>query len=206
MAQLAHQIAQVSEPVTDALWGVHLPGAGPAGGSMAGLAPVLGATQAQLALSLLSLLPWLCAHFRYSPHANVAALCLLVWAPFAGCCICGLRSPAWRMPAGNVPAAPAALAVHVLPLLSVHLCGCAVPAGALHSALPAALVSARFLLLIVSRHGRALTTFCSAASLRPACHGLVLSAGWPDRPRTRRRTRRPARPLGTTCWQRRWAC
>ena len=94
MAQLAHQIAQASESAPDGLWAVHQPGSGPPAGSLEGLAPVLGAPTAQLALSLLSLLPWLCAHFRYSPHASVAALCLLV--RLSGCLRCGrvrLREP-----------------------------------------------------------------------------------------------------------------
>ena len=81
MAQLAHQIAQASDPAPDGLWGLHELGSGLPGGSAEGLTPVVGAPEAQVAVSLLALLPWLCAHFRYSPHASVAALCLLV-CPF----------------------------------------------------------------------------------------------------------------------------
>ena len=78
MAQLAHQIAQASAPAPGGLWGVYCPGSGGLGDTLGGLTPVLGDPAAQLALSLFSLLPWLCANFRYSPQANVAALCLMV--------------------------------------------------------------------------------------------------------------------------------
>ena len=78
MAQLAHQIAQASPPAPGGLWGVYSPGHGGLGDTPEGLTPVLGDPTAQLALSLFSLLPWLCANFRYSPQSSVAALCLLV--------------------------------------------------------------------------------------------------------------------------------
>ena len=78
MAQLAHQIAQASPPAPGGLWGVYSPGPGGLGDTPEGLTPVLGDPTAQLALSLFSLLPWLCANFRYSPQSSVAALCLLV--------------------------------------------------------------------------------------------------------------------------------
>ena len=109
MAQLAHQVSQVSEPVADALWGVHNPGSGPAGATLAGLNPILGSSDAQLALSLLSLLPWLCTHFRHSPHAHIAALCILVRFP-----ACSLQ----------LAACPTGLLVPQLPWLCTHFRHC----------------------------------------------------------------------------------
>ncbi len=43
-----------------------------------GLSAVLGDVRSQLALSLSSLLPWLCVHFRGSPHSSLAAVCIAV--------------------------------------------------------------------------------------------------------------------------------
>ncbi len=39
---------------------------------------MLGEVRTQMALSLGALLPWLCAHFRHSRHAPLAAVCIAV--------------------------------------------------------------------------------------------------------------------------------
>ena len=79
MTQLADQMAQLrpSPPrrdvsVLNAAGGVDMRG------GKHGLSALLGPVEAQLALSLFSLLPWLCANFRYSVHTSLASLCILV--------------------------------------------------------------------------------------------------------------------------------
>ena len=79
MTQLVDQMAQLrpspprkSVSVLNAAGGVDMRG------GRKGLSALLGPVEAQLALSLFSLLPWLCAHFRYSVHSRLASLCILV--------------------------------------------------------------------------------------------------------------------------------
>ena len=76
MAQVMQQLAAAGEPPRQALVAAWVQPGGGAGG--VALAEVLGDLKAQLALSLAALLPWLCLHFRHSPHAPLAALCILV--------------------------------------------------------------------------------------------------------------------------------
>lgn len=81
MTQLVDQIAQLrpapprhSVSLLNAAGGVDMRG------GRQGLSALLGPVEAQLAISLFSLLPWLCAHFRFSVHTRLASLCILVRA------------------------------------------------------------------------------------------------------------------------------
>jgi hypothetical protein len=58
-----------------------------------GLSAVLGDVRAQLALSLSALLPWLCVHFRGSPHSNLAAVCIAVTLLFLAKTLARIMSP-----------------------------------------------------------------------------------------------------------------
>lgn len=75
MTQVAQQLAAAREAPQSALVAAW---ARPGRSSGGGLAALLGDVDAQLALSLAALLPWLSLHFRHSPHTPLAALCILV--------------------------------------------------------------------------------------------------------------------------------
>ena len=48
------------------------------GGTYKGLAALFGDPKDQLALSIFSLLPWLCLHFQHTPFTPVAQACIKV--------------------------------------------------------------------------------------------------------------------------------
>ena len=48
------------------------------GGTYKGLAALFGDPTDQLALSMFSLLPWLCLHFRHTPFTPLAQSCIQV--------------------------------------------------------------------------------------------------------------------------------
>lgn len=79
MTQLADQMAQLRPAPSRALVSVlNAAGGLDVRGGRKGFSALLGPVDAQLALSVFSLLPWLCAHFRYSMHSSLAALSILV--------------------------------------------------------------------------------------------------------------------------------
>lgn len=85
MTQLVDQMAQLRPLASRASVSVlNAAGGSDLRGGRKGLSALLGPVEAQLALSLFSLLPWLCAHFRYSLHTNLASLCILVRLRRAG--------------------------------------------------------------------------------------------------------------------------
>ena len=95
MTQLAEQIANMRRPVSareEAVTALTLMEGSPAPeGSGEAVAALLGDPRDQLAFTILSVLPWLCVHFRHSSHAATAGACTRVrpaclpWAALHAC-------------------------------------------------------------------------------------------------------------------------
>ena len=98
MTQLAEQIASSRPPFSTQARSQYISSVSileetqGQGGTYKGLAALFGDPIDQLALSIFSLLPWLCLHFQHTPFTPVAQACIKVgWLALTASCIAKFR-------------------------------------------------------------------------------------------------------------------